>query len=69
MCERCGYSGCRHDWLRWDRTNYNSGYGDGYNGREFKEPAAPGYIAGFQDGKFQRRQQEKYGTEEVEPMA
>lgn len=58
MCERCGYSGCQHDWKRWTPIAYSKGYADGDAGRRLKSPYAKctqnasGYVAGWHAGNY-----------------
>jgi hypothetical protein len=28
MCEKCGFSGCKHDWKKWNPNEYWKGYND-----------------------------------------
>lgn len=57
MCERCGFSGCNHDWKRWAPATYSRGFSDGNRGLE-ADPLSEGgtewragYVAGYREGR------------------
>jgi hypothetical protein len=59
MCKKCGFSGCNHDWRKWQPRRYDQGYDDAAIGRSANPPegmlASSGYMAGFE----QRQRDEK----------
>lgn len=55
MCEKCGFSGCNHDWKRWQPKRYAEGYYDAANDRPANPPELmlgnSGYMAGFEQAE------------------
>lgn len=55
MCEKCGFSGCNHDWKKWQPNWYSRGYDDAINGRSANPPelmlGESGYMAGYEHAK------------------
>lgn len=50
MCEKCGYSGCDHDWQKWDLGAWLEGwelFGNGYERDELPDGASNGLYVGF----------------------
>ena len=60
MCEKCGYSGCNHDWKRWAPAAYQEGFRDAFYDKKGFMPygsgsiSASAYHAGRIDGRYAR---------------
>lgn len=70
MCERCGYSGCNHDWKRWTPEAYHKGFNDAFYNRPGFSPYAEGslsdrgYRTGRIDGVYARNERTGAGDDD-----